>query len=74
MTSHAPWEMFPVDAESSLRTEHDSSKLDGETHARLLEAVEACLANDRYSLFVMAPEPDESFPTAGRGTFKHANE
>lgn len=67
ITAHAPWEMFPIDRDSNMDAENASCKLDAEVHARLVNAVEACLANERYNLFVMAPEPDESFPTADGG-------
>ena len=68
ITAHAPWEMFPIDRDSNLDAENAPCKLDAEVHARLVHAVEACLANERYNLFVMAPEPDESFPTADGGS------
>ena len=68
LTTNAPWEMFPADSESSSGSEHAASNLDAETHARLLDAVESCLAEDRYNLFIMAPEPDESYPLATGGT------
>ena len=68
VTKHSPWEMFPANSESSSDAEYAALGVDSETHARLLGAVEACLAQDEYRLFTIAPEPTEYFPLASGGT------
>ena len=64
---HSAWELFDASTEAQQMLDSEQPRLDSETRDRLLEAVTACLGDQRYHLFVMAPEPDESFAASSGG-------
>ena len=66
-TEHSPWEMFHPDVEVYQILEEEATRLEEEELQKWTEAIDQCLAIERYNLFVVAPEPDESFSTSGGG-------
>lgn len=70
-SEHAAWEMFEANAEANDNINAEMPTIDEHAQARLMDAILTCLADDRNDLFVMAPEPDDSFPTAGGGKLNY---
>jgi hypothetical protein len=62
------WEMFDASEGDDDTMQQEGGRLDQEVADRVSAVLEECLQGQRYNLFVVAPEPDESFPTSRGGT------